>query len=60
MLEIAEKLANGIDYLRVDLYSINARILVGELTNYPMSGQNSYEPASFDYELGRSLILDRY
>jgi TupA-like ATPgrasp len=60
MLEIAEKLANGIDYLRVDLYSINARILIGELTNYPMAGQNSYEPASFDYEQGSRLILDRY
>ena len=60
MLEIAEKLANSIDYLRVDLYSINARILVGELTNYPMAGQNSFEPDSFDYELGKRLILDSY
>ena len=60
MLEIVEKLANGIDYLRVDLYKVGDRILVGELTNYPVAGQIKFNPESFDLELGQKLILDKY
>lgn len=58
MLEIAGRLANGIDYVRVDLYNVDGRIVFGELTNYPMAGQNSFEPASFDLEWGNMLMLD--
>ena len=38
MVSLAETLARPVDFLRVDLYRIGDRILVGELTNYPAAG----------------------
>jgi hypothetical protein len=71
MLEIATKLASGIDFVRVDLYNIDGRIVFGELTSYPEAGNNTYhfEPYSipdkkksvdFDEHLGAKLLLDNY
>lgn len=52
MLRIAETLADGEDFLRVDLYAIENRIVFGELTVYPASGHGSLRPPSFDLVLG--------
>ena len=52
MIEIAEKLAEDFDYIRVDLYEVNDRVYFGELTSYESSGDRRYSPAEFDYELG--------
>jgi hypothetical protein len=60
MVEIAEKLSQNIDFIRVDLYSVNEKIIFGELTNYPCAGLNTYDPKSFDLELGQKLNLDKY
>jgi hypothetical protein len=60
MLHVAEKLSGGIDYLRVDLYEIDQRILVGELTSYPAAGRNVFDPQSYDFDLGKKLVLDNY
>ena len=38
MLDYAAKLSKGFSFLRVDLYSVDGRLLVGELTNYPDGG----------------------
>lgn len=38
MVSLAEKLAQPVDFLRVDLYRVGNRTLVGELTNYPAAG----------------------
>lgn len=59
MLDIAEALASGVDFLRVDLYNVDGRIFFGEFTLYPASGLYRYEPTSFDFELGRKWILDK-
>jgi hypothetical protein len=48
MIEVASALGQGIDFVRVDLYSIGDRVLFGELTNYPEGGRVIIEPASFD------------
>jgi TupA-like ATPgrasp len=53
MLEIAEALSKGMDFVRVDLYETREGIRFGELTSYPGGGAGGYEPASFEYELGR-------
>ena len=53
MLELAEKLSEPFDYVRVDLYDLNGKIYFGELTNYPGSGTTKFEPKSFDFELGK-------
>lgn len=53
MLEIAEKLSEGFDYIRIDLYSIGERVYLGEMTHYPGSGMEVFTPQSFDFELGK-------
>lgn len=57
MIEIAEKLSAEFNFIRVDLYSVDGRIYFGELTNFPGNGFISYEPESFDFELGEKLSL---
>jgi len=53
MLEIAEKLSEPFDYVRVDVYSVDDKIYFGELTHYPVSGKLILEPSSFDFEMGK-------
>lgn len=57
MLNIAKKLSVGIPHVRVDLYSINEKILFGELTFYHGSGYEKIEPKSLDLEMGEWLVL---
>ena len=38
MIEIAERLGEGVDFVRVDLYDVDGRVVFGELTNYPAGG----------------------
>jgi hypothetical protein len=38
MISLAEKLGQGIDHVRCDLYLVNSRIIFGELTNYHTGG----------------------
>jgi hypothetical protein len=52
MLRLAERLAEGHDFLRVDLFSLADRIVVGELTLYPASGDGTFEPRAYDRWLG--------
>lgn len=52
MIELAERLAAPLDFLRVDFYVIGSRIVVGELTSYPGAGASLVDPAEFDLELG--------
>jgi hypothetical protein len=52
MRQIAERLAQPFDFVRVDLYSVGNRILVGELTHYPTGGNKSYDPPEWDARLG--------
>ena len=57
MIEAAQALAAGTDFLRVDFYEIAGRIVFGELTNYPNKGLNRFQPASLDGVLGSWLTL---
>ena len=51
MLEVAEALGRPMgDFLRVDLYNLGSKIVVGELTNYPYGGRLPVRPRSFDRE----------
>lgn len=52
MLELAEALARGTDYLRVDLYLLDGQIYVGELTLYPASGFRRFDPPEWDFRWG--------
>jgi hypothetical protein len=53
LMRVAEQLAGDIDFVRVDLYNVDGRIVFGELTNYPGGGLEEFTPPSFDRELGR-------
>jgi hypothetical protein len=57
MLELAEKLSEAFDYVRVDLYNLNGKIYFGELTHYPTSGMTKFETPSFDFELGKHWTI---
>ncbi len=52
MLEIVRALSTGTDFLRVDLYNLDGRIVFGELTNYPAGGLRKYDPPTYDLTLG--------
>lgn len=57
MIEISKNIAQDFPFVRVDFYSLNDRIYIGELTFYPWSGCVQYTPDSFDYELGAYFAL---
>lgn len=52
MVEIAETISKAFPFVRVDLYNINKRIYIGELTFYPASGYFNYQPPYVDKWLG--------
>ncbi|MGA8014366.1 MAG: ATP-grasp fold amidoligase family protein [Candidatus Dormiibacterota bacterium] len=53
MIEWAWQLGQGVDFVRVDMYDVGDRVLVGELTPYPAAGKNAFDPAATDAWLGR-------
>ena len=59
MLEIAEKLSQPFDHIRVDFYNLNVKIYIGELTHYSSSGTGNFVPNSFDFELGHYWKIER-
>lgn len=58
MIHCAQQLADGIDFVRVDLYNVEGRIVFGELTNYPGGGLEEFTPRSFDATVGAWWKLD--
>lgn len=52
MLEAAEALSRGFDFVRVDFYEAEGRPLFGEMTFYPGSGLDRFRPAAFDRLFG--------
>lgn len=54
LLELASKLSEGFDFIRVDLYDLGDRIVFGELTNFP-GGGNQYQTEEFDAFLGQFM-----
>ena len=57
MLQIARTLSDGFPFARIDLYSIQNRVLFGEITFFPWSGYMRFEPDRFDLELGKKFVL---
>lgn len=52
MIAMAERLGEGLDHVRVDIYDCGERIWIGELTLYSWSGYSRFEPDEADFELG--------
>lgn len=57
MLEVADALSSGLDYVRVDLYNLDERVYFGEMTLYPASGFDPAVPVRWDHEFGRHWTL---
>lgn len=57
MIVLAEKLSANIPFVRVDFYEVNEQIFFGELTFYPGSGMEWFEPFEWDKTLGEWLEL---
>lgn len=58
-IQIAEKLSEEFDFIRVDLYILNNRIYFGEMTNTPENGIGSFYPKEFDFYLGSKLKFEK-
>lgn len=54
-VEIAEKLSEDFDFIRVDLYITEEGVYFGEMTNIPGNGFESFSQKDFDFELGKKI-----
>jgi TupA-like ATPgrasp len=52
MIDAAELLGRGFDFVRIDLYDIAVGPKFGEMTFYPGSGLDPFQPAALDTTLG--------
>jgi hypothetical protein len=52
MIRCAETLCAGFDFLRIDMYCLGERLVVGEITTTPASGLSPFWPAGIDHCLG--------
>lgn len=57
MVELAEKLADDLIFVRVDFYEVQGKIYFGELTFYPGSGVEEFSPAEWDGILGEWIHI---
>ena len=59
MIAAARALADGFDFMRVDFYEVRGRPLFGEMTFYPGSGLDPFDPVGLDAELGAMWLAAR-
>jgi hypothetical protein len=60
MIRLSERLSAGMPFVRIDLYEISGRVYFGEITLYPGSGLEEFEPVGWDYALGEWIDLKRF
>ena len=57
---VAKTLSKDFPHVRVDLYNIAGRIYFGELTFYDGSGYMTFNPDSFDEEIGKHFDVSSF
>lgn len=57
MIKLAEKLSDGIPFVRVDFYEVDGKVYFGEMTFFPAAGFGKFEPNEWDYKLGEWIKL---
>jgi hypothetical protein len=57
LIQVAEALAEGLDFMRVDLYAIDGRVYFGEMTCYQGGGCNRFGDREGDFWLGQKWQL---
>jgi hypothetical protein len=55
MIDLAERLGAGTDFVRVDLFTLPERVLVGELTSSPAGGDSPFHPPGVEPALRSPL-----
>ncbi|MCL2017229.1 MAG: hypothetical protein FWG80_00430 [Alphaproteobacteria bacterium] len=55
VIALAKKITANLPFVRLDLYSVGDRILVGELTWGASGGHARLSPAKYDFELGKNI-----
>lgn len=59
MLDISQKLSEGIPYCRIDLYYVDEKITFGEITFFPGGGNKDFWPMEYNYILGDMIQLPK-
>jgi len=59
MIAIAETLASDFPFVRVDLYSVQNRIIFGEMTFYPSDGRKDFYPDKYNKVIGDYFVLPK-
>lgn len=57
MKNLAEKLSDGISFVRIDFYEIEDRVYFSEMTFFPGGGMEEFSPTEWDYVLGQWINL---
>ncbi len=57
MKKLAAKLSEKIPFARIDFYEINEKVYFGEITFYPASGFEGFNPEAWDLKLGEWIRL---
>ncbi|WP_288222121.1 ATP-grasp fold amidoligase family protein [uncultured Clostridium sp.] len=60
LLELAEKLAEGFEYIRVDFNVVDNKLYFSELTFTPANGNDRFRPIEKDLELANLIDLKKY
>ena len=55
--EIAEELAKGTTFSRIDLYEINGKVYFGEMTFFHCSGFEDFHPEEWNRIFGDWVVL---
>lgn len=58
MLRMARILSKGIPFARIDFYEIEGKVFFGEITLYPATGLELFEPLIYDNIMGEWLDID--
>lgn len=57
MLNLSKELAKNIPFVRTDFYMVGSHIYFGEITFFPASGMEGFEPQAVDEQLGKWLTI---
>lgn len=60
MIEVAKKLSQGTQFVRIDLYHTPGQVYFGEITFFPLSGFLDYTDKTTDLEFGKLISLPLY
>lgn len=58
MSRLARKLSDGIAFVRIDFYEIDGKVFFGEITFFPASGYEIFDPEEWDKKLGEMIDLE--